>query len=83
MKIFALDWENKRHETDVDVEDVVGIVVKVFSGDEILDILTKSGIQYTYDAGTGRIMDFYDGQYTVREEDLVEWMKRKSSYKWL
>lgn len=84
MKIFAMDWESKKHEIDVDVEDVTSVDVTVVSGDEILSIVTKSGIQHTYDAGVGRrIMNFYDGEYTVTEKKLGEWMGRKSSYEWL
>ena len=56
------------------VSDLLLIHVEVISGDERVTFVTKNGETYTRDAGYDRMMDFSDGCYDVRGDDIQAWL---------
>lgn len=78
MMIEAIDFDGNRKPTGVDSIDAVEIQVLVVSGDEILTIRKTDGTVVVVDAGKGRIINFFDGEYTVA--DIEKWMQRETAY---
>lgn len=69
--------------------DVVRMNIEVVTWDEILYVLKKDYSQDEYDSGKCRMIDFYDGEYTIydtiNDVNFIDaWNKRKNSYdhKW-
>lgn len=88
--ITIRDFDNKKTKIKIDnFEDVVRMNIEVVTGDEILYVLKKDYTQEEYDSGKCRIVDFYDGEYTIYDTinnvNLIDaWNKRKNTYdkKW-
>lgn len=57
-----------------EVSDLLVIHVEVISGDERVTFITKNGKTYTRDAGYDRRMDFLDGGYDVKGDDIQAWL---------
>lgn len=56
------------------VSDLLVIHVEVISGDERATFVTKNGETHTRDAGYDRQMDFFDGCYDVKGDDIQAWL---------
>ena len=85
--INIMDFDKKKYETNVDVNDVEFIVVKVLSGDEVLTVYRRAGKVSQFDAadfsGNDRLMGFYDGQYVLKDKSkILEWLNRGDTYEW-
>lgn len=48
-----------------DFENVVDLTVSIISGDEVLTVTYADGHSEKFDSSDDRIMDFFDGCYTV------------------
>ena len=81
--IKAVNYDNKAFDTGINVDDVIGINVRVISGDEILTIYTKDGV-YIFDsaemANNFRLMGFEDGSYNVDMSKVRIWNSVIDSY---
>lgn len=81
--VFAIDYEGNRVYSNIPLDDVDHIDVKVLSGDEVLKIFTNEKDCVAHDACPDRWMDYFDAEYTVEASELEEWNKREDSYDWL
>lgn len=85
MKLNILDYKNNVYKTDIDLNDIDFIKVKVITGDEILTVHLKNETIYEIDAqtyGSHRIIDFFDYSYTVNNNDLEKWNNRIDTYQY-
>ena len=83
--VKIMDFENERFDTGIKIDEVDRVEVVVVTGDEILMIWMKDGSSISTDVDEDyshkhRGIDFYDGHYTVKSEDLLKWNNRKTSY---
>ena len=66
------------------VSDFDMLLVMVVSGDELIVVCKDGRCTFEIDAGKdSRLVNYYDGSYTVRKDQINEWMKREDSYEWL
>lgn len=84
-EIIIRDYAGKTTKINVEkFENVLKIDVTVISGDEILRVLYEDLSEITYDSSDCRIMDFYDGYFSIYKKgklDLIDkFSKRISSY---
>lgn len=64
--------------------DIDMLRVRVVSGDELIEVYKDGRCTFEIDAGKdSRLVNYYDGSYTVRKDQINEWMKREDSYEWL
>lgn len=88
MTIKLLDWDKKETEVDVgDLEDIATMMIRVVSGDEILEVVYKDYCRLSFDSSCTRYQGFYDGEYDIydfrKEDNLLtdpRFINRKSSY---
>ena len=85
--MFLLNYEYKKVDIDFDfnVEDIAVANIKIITGDEVLDIVTKDGRLYHFDSCNYREVDFFDGSYTIIANgnwvvDPIRWANRGTSY---
>lgn len=81
MKIKVFDYTNEYKEHEIP-DEVTHLVVEVVTGDEIITPYINDKALKTIDGGegSGRIIDFYDGIYTVKRDGIEEWNERTRSY---
>lgn len=85
MNLNVIDYEHRKHETDIPVADIDSLYVRVITGDELITVIMKDGSHKVVDAeefGDKRNMFFFDGEYGVHRDDLEEWLERADSYEW-
>ena len=86
MKIELLDYGNRRKAFNIPEKgDIFSATIRILSGDEVLNVITKDGELHVYDASNTRMTDFDEDEYIVylTGKDLFEnerWLARKSSY---
>ena len=88
MNVKLLDYAGCSVIVDVgDIEFIERMVIKVITGDEILTVTYKDGMEYEYDSSDCRNLDFFDDEYEiynvetgVTEFDNGEFMNRNTSY---
>ena len=73
-KIYYYNGDEIPVTIPCEVSDLLYIFVEVISGDERVTFFTKSGEKYVCDAGSDRCMDFYDGSYSVHDENIRKWL---------
>ena len=73
-KIYYYNGDEVLVTIPCEVSDLLCLHVEVISGDERVTFITKDGRAYTRDAGRDRCMDFNDGSYDVRGEDIQKWL---------
>ena len=87
--ITLLNYQGKKVKFDVDLEsdDVDFAMIRVLSGDELLDVTWRNGREATYDSDTkrSRIHGFIDGGYVIVMDgewqvDRDKFFSRKTSY---
>ena len=88
--IKILDYNGKVTELkdiDLNSSDILAAIIEIMTGDEILTIIDKTGHITRYDSSSSRRMDFYDGEYYVKENGVVKefvtsdkWINAESSY---
>ncbi len=74
--INIMNYEGKKKLVEIDdLDKIEEFTVDVSSGDEVFSIETKNGDVYGYDAAKelndSRLMNFYDGCYTLIENGVV------------
>lgn len=77
MQVTIYDFNDDPVVVDIP-DDWKLIIVRIISGDEVIDVVTEEDV-YTYDSSGYRTMDFYDNQYVVTHDEFDEWCKRKSA----
>jgi len=81
-----MNYDNKRADTGVKIEDIDSLYVIVLTGDELVRVIMKDGTQKAFDSAVLcddiRAFDYFDGEYAVHKDDLVEWSERSDSYSW-
>ena len=82
-----MDYDNNVVDTglELDLDKILRIDIEVLSGDEVATVTFTDGKKKTYDSSDCRIMDFYDGEYTIYSKSeginiIDKWEKRESSY---
>ena len=81
-----MDYRNTEYDTGVSLDDLSGIdniQITILSGDEIATVTYKDGDSDMFDSSVTRIMDFFDGSYTLYSNSInriEEFNKRKDSY---
>lgn len=73
MKIKIYDYANR--ETEINTkEDIEKIEVIVISGDEIIKIFFLDGTFEKFDSSKSRIINYFDGEYTIETEKIDKWI---------
>ena len=78
MKIKVFDYKKDYKLVDIP-DDWEFIHVTVLSGDEVISVDNS----FASDGSVDRMMDFFDGEYTVTREDFDKWDARTSAYNYL
>lgn len=80
------DFDDKPTKIEIPDKEISAICVSVISGDETGEVLFEDGSTLHFDASDCRIMNFYDGGYTVRGALIDRWLgfapdgKRQAAY---
>ena len=78
-----MNYEDKKFDTGIPIEDIEYIDVCVLTGDEVVIIHCKDS-RHKFDsadlADNHRIKDYFDASYTVDKSELADWSNRKDSY---
>ena len=76
VKVFIYDYENNGKEIYIpEVSEIEKLVLKVISGDEVLDIFTKDGELLHFDASSSRKSQYLEAARILhKEEDLNSWV---------
>lgn len=86
MNLICMDYKNVAHDTEVPLEDVESVYVRVITGDEVMTVTKTDGTTVDFDASVFeanyRLHDYWDGDYAVHKDDLKQWMERKTTYEW-
>lgn len=77
MQVTLYDFNDDPTVVDIP-DDWKLIIVRIISGDEVIDVVTEDKV-YTYDSSSTRIMDFYDEQYVITPNEFAKWCERTSS----
>lgn len=74
MTMTVFDFENREVKIELPDKPIKAISVTVLSGDETGTVIFDDGATVDFDASYWRICDFFDGSYTVIEEQvLIGW----------
>lgn len=68
------DFDDNPIEVELPDKEIEKILVCVFSGDEIGIVEFTDGSILKFDASGSRVTDHFDGTYTVKKNDIEEWM---------
>lgn len=79
MKMRIYDYANREHFIDLPDKEIKSIFVLVLSGDETGEVEFVDGTSVDFDASNARLMDFNDGYYFVKGEDIQKWLNWKAS----
>lgn len=79
MKMRIYDYANREHFIDLPDKAIKSIFVLVLSGDETGEVEFVDGTSVDFDAANDRMMDFNDGYYFVKGEDIQKWLNWKAS----
>lgn len=71
FKIYNYKNEIVEKELECNEKDIKSITVKVLSGDEVVDVMTKNNISYHYDAAIDRGVNFFEGNYVLNSPKLI------------
>lgn len=90
MKLTLIDFERNVLTVDVgDIKDIARISITILSGDEVAFVTYKDGATNVFDSSSTRIIDYWDGEYTVYDVstgvnllDDDHWKTRGTSYYW-
>lgn len=88
MKIKVLDYNGNVYEYDIcETEDLAFLLVKVVTGDEIIEVYEKDKkwgdgrkVELFDPAHKERDADFLDAVYLVYPEDIELWNSRTNTY---
>lgn len=79
--MIIYDFDNKAVDIKLPEKQIASINVSVVSGDETGNVVFKDGETISFDASDCRLMDFYDGSYSVTGENIQKWLDFKPSGK--
>lgn len=66
MVIELMDYQSKKVTFDIgNIEDIVLIVIRVLSGDEVATVLYRNYTIKTFDSSYERMADYHDYEYIV------------------
>lgn len=68
------DFDDKPTRIELPDKAISAICVSVISGDETGEVLFEDGSTIPFDASNCRLMDFYDGSYSVRGRLIDRWL---------
>lgn len=77
MKVYIYDYNNNRKEVEI-IKEVVSAVLLVVSGDQILKVKYKDGMEDTFDSCESfRSINFFDECDFVELEDGKDFQNAK------
>lgn len=79
MTMTVFDFENREVKIELPDKPIKAISVTVLSGDETGTVIFDDGATVDFDASYWRICDFFDGSYTVIEEQVSDWLAFRPS----
>jgi hypothetical protein len=79
MIITIYDYANNTKEITLPDKDISEITVIILSGDETGCIEFTDGTKIEFDASDHRLIDYYDGMYTIEGENIEKWINFESS----
>lgn len=74
MNIDLLDWSGKKHSVEIP-DDTEEVIIKLVTGDMIL----LDPVYFDTGLGT-RILNFYDGEYTISKDKFKALSSLKYSF---
>lgn len=64
--MYLLDYTGEKLElNDFDIDDILLAWIEVKSGDEVLRWVDRNLERHTIDAGSRRMVDYFDGEYDI------------------
>lgn len=86
--LMLMDYSDRLLDTGIKYsrlgEDVVEIFISVISGDEIATISFADGHEERFDSSNERLIDLYDGSYTLYKKGMINqidrFLDREDSY---
>ena len=88
MKLMLIDFKKDALMVDIgDIDDIARISITILTGDEVAFVTYKDGTTNVFDSSFTRIIDYWDGEYTVYDVstgvnllDDDHWKTRRTSY---
>lgn len=77
--MIIYDFTNDTVDVRLPEKQIESINVTVLSGDETGSVVFKDGEIIHFDASDCRMIDFYDGSYSVTGENIQRWLNFKPS----
>lgn len=75
FKIYDYDNHFKLIDLPIREEEISQIKVRVLTGDEKVEIVTKNGEIFTFDSSERRFIDYFDGEYLIDEPQMIsDWL---------
>ncbi len=79
--MIIYDYANHPVEIILPEKVISRIDVDVITGDETGTVHFADGTELDFDASEDRMMDYYDGCYSVSGENVGKWLSFEPSYK--
>lgn len=74
-KFDIYDYDDQPTTIDLKDKDVKRLEVEMVTGDEIVTVVYADGSTESFDSSNCRLTDYYDGEYTVEEDRITEWVE--------
>ena len=68
------DCKGRATKVDTGNKEVRRLLVQVLSGDEVVTVEYSDGTDKIYDSSNNRVINYFDGSYSVTPENLQEWI---------
>lgn len=79
--MIIFDFDNEAVDIKLPEKQIASINISVVSGDETGNVIFKDGEIVSFDASGCRLMNFYDGSYSVAGENIQKWLDFKPTGK--
>lgn len=73
MRIY--DYANRPKDEELEDKKITAVHVEVKSGDEFVTVVYEDGQRAVFDASATRGIDYYDGEYKVRGDEIERWLR--------
>lgn len=73
MKIAVYDWDNKETVVEIGNKKIERVLVRVLSGDEVVEVFFENGSSVIVDSNNQRTLDFFDGEYELVGHNIDKW----------
>ena len=75
MIALIYDCYGRATEIKIRESEVRFLIVKVLSGDEVVTAYYEDGKREDFDSSYNRVINYFDGDYSVDKKDIEAWAK--------